>query len=220
MRVNEEYQQFKTDMVIDYVNERIKALAAKIRENSLSDNFGNVSIHATAGSDGGFSIMGSFLFDTFIFDSLACAADAGLQDSYLIDAPLMSTKFNNVAIIAMDVYSMLDEEGTRVHSIRYNGCRAYYPKGRNKSGVKIDPNLIGNFNRAANQNYGFSGGSEVELAALIEVMRNLETLVDFKVREITVKNGDSVATSIQKLVKNAKRNGGMDMMSGGLRTMI
>lgn|GEM_PF-1365960 len=220
MRVNEDFQQFKIDMVMDYVNDRIKALAVQIRENSISTDFANVSIHATAGSDGGFSILGSMLFDTFLFDSIAGAADAGLESANLIDGPMFATDFNNVAVVAMDVYSMIDDEGSHVHSIRYKGCNAYYPKGRKKSGLAIDPKLVSNFNRASNQNYGFSGGSEVELAALIELMRNLETLVSYKVREITVQNGDSVATSVKNLAKNAKKNGGMDLMSGGLRTVI
>ena len=221
MRKTEDIQQFKIDMVMEYVEQRIQSLAKKISENNLSNEFGNVtSIHATSGSDGGFSIMGSFLFDTYLFDSIASAASGMLQGCDMAQDMIASAQFNNVAVVAMDAYSMIEDDGTKIHSIKYNGGRAYYPKGRNKAKMAIDPKLIANFNRAANQNYAMPGGNEAELSALIEVMRNLEGLMAYKVREVTAQKGESLATTIKKLNKSAKKNGGLDLMIGGLRTAI
>lgn len=220
MRKTNETQQFKFDMVMEYVEKRIQDLAKKISDNKLSNEFGNVtSIHFTNGSDGGFSIMGSFLFDTYLFDSIASAAECAFQGVDMVEDIVASAEFNNVAVVAMDAYSMMEDDGTKIHSIKYNGGRAYYPKGRNKK-CAIDPKLIANFNRAANQNYAMPGGNEAELSALIEVMRNMEALMAFKVREITVEKGESLAGAIKKLAKNGKKNGGLDLMVGGLRTAI
>ena len=217
MRLNGETHQFKTDMVMQYVADRIRALASKVNDHGLSAQFKNVTaIHMTAGSDGGFSVMGSILFDGFLFGPVLDAADAGLGGTMDVSA-----NFNGLAVVAMDAYGMMTDDGDTVRSIRYNGSRVYYPKGRNKAKMKIDTNMVSNFNRASNQNYASGYGMEAELAALIDILQKMETLVEnHKVRDITVQKGESIAQSINKLHKSAQKNGGLDLMSGGLRRMI
>lgn len=221
MRQNKENTQFKADEVMEYIQSRIDTLAKQIRGMGLSEEFGNVSsLSVKTGSDGsGFGLMGSLIFDTFLFGSILEAIDTGFLDAGVTSESFTSAKFNNAAMVVMEAVSVLDDDN-KVHAIRYNGSRVYYPKGRSKSKMAIDPKLAARFNRTANQNYASPAHIEAELSALIEVMRKLENLTQMKVHDLTVQKGESIASTIHKMHRDVQKHGALDLMVGGLRRAI
>ncbi len=208
--------QFDIDMVIDYVSKRVQSLVSQINDNRLTDNFNANCL--MAGDDGGFSLIGSLLMDTFLFGAIAETADVALESAGLIDGPFFATEFNHAAVVAIDAYTMVQED-SNIRSFRLNGVRAYYPKGR-KKGKAIDPKIAARFNRAANQNFSTPYAREAELAALIEMLKSLDALAKAKLETITVEKGDSIANVVKRLHNSHKKDGGFDIMFGGLRRAI
>ena len=218
MQKHETQQRFEIDMVIDYVSSRVRNLVSQINDNRLTDSFKGATAGFSQGSDGGFSVLGTFLFDAYMVDAIGEMADAGLQNAGVTDQAVCATPFNNAVVIAMDAYSMLsDDENTA--SYKLNGVRAYYPKGRNRSRLPVNNNVVQNFNRASNQN-SFYGNPEGELNALMGVLQSLEALASVKLRDITLEHGQSIASKAKKLHKSLKRDGGFDIVFGGLRQAI
>ena len=204
------------DTMKDFVIQRLQFLSQKMTENGLNVPFNFAAGGGALGGD--FGMVGGFFVDMYIWDSLMNVADQTMMDEGMIDEPVISTSFNQAVLAVAEGYSLLNDD--RIYAFRSRRVNDYYPEGRKPMQNQIDPKKKKQFNQVANQNFAPAHDQEAELMALYDLLAKLEDLDKAHIRTMTLEKGKNAYKSITNLHKRLIKDGGIDMMMGGLRAAI
>lgn len=212
----DDIQQIQMDTIKDFVIQRLQFLSQKMNENGLNVPFNFASGGGALGGD--FGLIGGFFVDMYIWDSLMNVGDQMLMDEGITDEPVISTSFNQAVLAMVEGYSLLNDD--RIYAFRSRRVNDYYPEGRKPMKNVSDPKRKKQFNQVANQNIAPAHTQEAELMALYDLLNKLEELDKAHVRTLTLEKGKNAYKTITKLHQRVIKDGGVDMMMGGLRAAI
>ena len=209
--------QVDLDTLITGVMNRIDALSQSLADQGLSGRFGGAAGKPATVGDG-FGLMGSLVFDMFVWNSLISASDVILETGGVTDGPSASLIFNDTVIAGMEAYSLLSDE--RVYNFRTKRVYDYYPQGRRNPGKITNPKKAKQFNAVANQNIAPTYSKEAELMGLYDVLDKLEAIQKKHIRNITFEKRKSAYDTISKLHRALQKNGGVNIMATGFRMAV
>ena len=209
-------QQIELDTLRDFVMQRLQFMGHKMSNDGIAGSFNFSANNSVLGCD--FGMIGGFVFDMCVWDALMNLGDTALMNGGVIDEPVMSAGFNSAAAAMVEGYSLLQDN--KIYSFRADRVKDLYPQGRNKAKPVQDPKMKKRFNKVANQNFAGSKSKEAEILALMDILKKLEALQKSHVRTVTLDKKKSVYKTVTALHKRVVKDGGVDMMMGGLRMAV